>query len=120
MNSQPREHSTQVADEKRAFQRSALDVRLRATLRRAGAKVTVHGRGNNISKGGLAAFLPTELGIGELVELYITLPYASQPLKLNAVVRYRRSFTYGMEFVDITPAQQAIISRTCGALELVK
>ncbi len=122
MDSRPREKSTPGTDgsEKRAFQRYALDVRLRATLRKKGVRIAVHGRGNNISEGGLAAFLPTELVIGELVEMDVSLPYATQPLKVKAVVRNRRSFTYGLEFVDITPAQKAAIARTCGALELVQ
>ncbi len=122
MNSRPREHLVASPDgsERRAFRRYPLDVPVRATLRKAGARLAVHGRGNNISEGGLAAFLPTDLVIGEVIELDLTLPYATQPLKLRAAVRNRRSFTYGLEFVDISPMQKAIIARTCGALELVQ
>ena len=106
--------------EKRQFHRFGLDVRLRVMLRKAGSRMAFQGRGNNLSEGGLAAFIPTELVIGELIELDLSLPYTAQPLKLRAVVRNRRSFTYGLEFVDITPAQQSIIERTCRALELVQ
>ncbi len=95
-------------------------MRLRVTYRKAGAKVAIAGRGNNLGEGGIAAFIPVELVIGESVELDVSLPYTAQPLKLRAVVRNRRSFTYGLEFVDITPAQQRAIVRTCRALELVQ
>ena len=108
------------ANEKRQFRRVGLDVRLRVTCRKAGTRMAVRGRGNNLSDGGLAAFIPVELVIGECIELDVSLPYATQPLKLRAVVRNRRSFTYGLEFVSITPCQQAAIARTCRALELVQ
>ncbi len=106
--------------ERRQWKRFYLDVRLRASIRSSGAKLPVYGRASNLSRGGVAVFLPVELVIGEHVELDITLPYATQPLKVRAVVRNRRSFAYGLEFVDITPAQQQAITRTCGALELVQ
>ncbi len=122
MGSRPWEHTSIDVDdsEKRSFQRYGLDVRLRATVHKAGARIAVHGRGNNLSEGGLAAFLPVELVIGEALQLELSLPYATQPLRLRAVVRNRRSFTYGLEFSDITRAQRATIARTCGALHLVQ
>ncbi len=121
-----------ITAEKRKFQRVRLDVRLRATFRKRDSqfpapllhqkratRVPIQGRLSNLSQGGLAAFLPMELPVGELVELDLTLPGAPQPLKLKAVVRNRRGFTYGMEFTDTTPAQQEIIARTCGKLDLL-
>ncbi len=107
-------------EEKRKFPRVKLDVRLRATVRKGGNRVPVQGRGSNLSEGGLAAFLPVELGIGDFIELDVILPYATQPMKLRAVVRNRRSFTYGMEFVDTTAAQKSVIARACGALGLIE
>ncbi len=106
--------------ERRQWKRFHIDVRLRASVRSGGAKLPVYGRVSNLSRGGLAAFLPVELVVGEQIELDLTLPYATQPLKVRAIVRNRRSFAYGLEFVDITSAQLAAIIRTCGALELVQ
>ncbi len=119
-----RESHPAMADEgtpeRRRTKRFHIDVRLRASVRSGGVKLPVYGRASNLSVGGIAAFLPVELVVGEQVELDLILPYSTQPLKVRAIVRNRRSFAYGLEFVDITPAQHSAISRTCGALELVQ
>ncbi len=108
------------AQDGRKFRRFEFDVRLRATVRKNSGRVAVQGRGNDLSGCGLAAFLPVDLAEGESIELDVTLPYATQPLKLRAVVRNRRGYLYGLEFANTTPAQRAVIARCCGALELTQ
>ncbi len=112
--------SHNAAAERRQWPRLHFDIGLRATLREQGKRVAVHGRGNDLSRGGVSAFLPVELVVGQQIELDLALPYSSHPLKLRAVVRNRRSFTYGLEFRQLSAFQRATIERTCAALALVE
>lgn len=107
-------------DEKRRWTRYGVDVQVRAVVRSAGQSRTVLGRGSDISVGGMALYLATELVIGEVIEVDVTLPYATAPFHALAVVRSRRSYQYGVEYVNLSPAATAAIQRACASLALVQ
>jgi c-di-GMP-binding flagellar brake protein YcgR len=104
----------------RRWKRYDFDVRIRVTMFSEGALRSVYGRGNDLSTGGMAAFVAAELNKGDNIELDLTLPYSSQPMKLKAIVCNRSGYKYGVEFVDILPEQRKIIERTCSALEFIR
>ena len=106
------------AAEKRRWPRYHVDVPIRAVVLREGTYKSVRGIANDLSQGGLAAVLPVELVMGERIELEVVLPHSSAALKVQAVIRNRRSYSYGMEFANITASQQATIERTCRSLAL--
>jgi hypothetical protein len=68
------------------------------------------GRTVDISESGIAALLPIEAPLGEIVELSFALPCGS--VKIHATVRQRNAFRYGFEFVDQHLAHE-FIRRTC-------
>jgi hypothetical protein len=68
------------------------------------------GHSLDISESGIAAMLPIEAPLGENVELNFTLP--SGPVTIHAVVRQKRAFRYGFEFVD-SDSMHEFIRRTC-------
>jgi len=106
--------------EMRRGPRYAIDVRLRATVRVGNVDRTVHGRGAELGKTGMAALLPIEIAIGDTIKIDITFPYCTQSFMLTAVVRNRSSFTYGIEFMGINSAQQAEIERVCRLLSILQ
>ena len=106
--------------EKRRSARYHIDVRVRAKLISNGVLKILHGRGSDLSQHGMCVFLPTELGMHTTIAIEVTLPYCSQQVKLEAVVRNRRSFAYGIEFINITAAQQNLIEFTCRSLALLQ
>jgi c-di-GMP-binding flagellar brake protein YcgR len=108
------------ASERRRFTRYDIDVTLRVTVHSSGLVKTVHGRGNNVSRGGLAAHIAIELAIGDSVELEITLPYSSQLLTIPARVQNRESYCYGMQFLNPPVSAQNEIERCCQALMLTQ
>ena len=55
------------------------------------------GRTHDISESGMSAILPVELREGEVVELQIRLPSATETI--HAIVRHRNVFRHGFEFV---------------------
>jgi len=97
----------------RAHSRYLLDLRI--VVR---AKETFIGRTKDIAEGGLGATIPSEINIGEIVELELQLPDATEPLKIEAEVRYRHGFQYGFKFVKITEQQREMIRRTTRDLRM--
>jgi hypothetical protein len=107
----------------RAHKRYLLDVRVAVKVlsgNAAGAKTNeaLLGRTKDIAEGGLGATIPGEIHIGEIVELELQLPDASEPLKLKAEVRYRQGFQYGFKYLNATEQQRESIRRATHALHM--
>jgi PilZ domain len=109
-----------AVENRRRWPRFHIDVTIRATVRSGDLVKTVHGRGNDLGRGGMAAFIAIELTVGDIVDLQIKLPYSSQCLLVTAVVRNRNSYCYGMEFLNITAEQASEIERSCRSLALTQ
>jgi len=106
--------------EKRRSTRYHIDVRVRAKMFSNGLPKIVYGRGSNLSQHGMCLFLPIELDVALTFEIEVTLPHGSQQLKLEVAIRNRRSFAYGVEFINITAAQQSLIEFVCRSLALLQ
>ena len=59
----------------------------------------VAARFHNISDDGVAVFAAVELAIDSEVQLEFTPPFNTGPLRIRAVVRNRREYIYGLEFL---------------------
>ena len=68
----------------------------------------------------MCVYLPIELGVHTTIEIEVTLPHCSRQLKLEAAIRNRRSFAYGVDFINITAAQQNRIEFICRSLALLQ
>ena len=77
-----------------------------------------HGR--DISEGGMAVYVPTELDLGNSVVLELTVPHSQEKLLLKAFVRNREGFRYGIEFIDLGQRERDIIANGCRALMLLQ
>jgi hypothetical protein len=71
---------------------------------------TLKGHTVDISESGIAAMLPIEAPLGEIVELRFALPCGI--VRIHATVRQRNAFRYGFEFVDQEIVHE-FIRRTC-------
>src|ERR1051325_5476726 len=91
----------------RAFSRFMLDIRL---VIRAKNEV-LHGRTKDLGEGGLGAVIPGEIPIGDIITLELQMPLSSEPLSLQAEVRYRQGFQYGFRFLHATDKQRELIRR---------
>jgi hypothetical protein len=78
---------------------------------------TLKGDSVDLSESGIAAILPIEVPLGELVELEFTLPFGD--VKTYAVVRQKSAFRYGFQFVSEN-AESEVIHSTCRQLEMEK
>ncbi len=106
--------------ERRQWSRCHIDVQVKVRMASNADYRIIHGRGTDLSCGGVAAVVAAELVIGQSVDLEISLPYASQPIRVRATVRNRDSYRYGLEFVNLSPADHKLIRQTCTALGLLQ
>lgn len=60
----------------------------------------------DLSEAGVGVLIAAELKLGEVVSLSFSLPGMPQSWDLRAVLRHRRRFHYGFEFLSLS-AQQA-------------
>ena len=97
---------------KRRWERNAIDVPIRLIFWNSlhTAKI-VDARGRDMSEGGMAVFAGVELRIGDIVEVEFTPAYSGQPLRVKAEVRNRRGYSYGLEFLNDTGAEQTQAAR---------
>ncbi len=63
------------------------------------------GHCRDLSQAGIGILLATELNGGEVASLSFSLPNTSQPWEVRAVVRHRRGYHYGFEFLSLGDSQ---------------
>ena len=61
-----------------------------------------------------------DLRLGEALVLEFILPYVFTSVVLQAVIRRRDRYRYGLEFVNVTDSDQAKIDRASTALGLLR
>jgi c-di-GMP-binding flagellar brake protein YcgR len=78
-----------------------------------GQKKLVPGYVRNISEGGIAAFVPGQLSVGEVVELEFTIPDLEKTIRERARVRTIEVFHHGLEFVALSEFSRRVIAAYC-------
>ncbi|MCU1283884.1 MAG: type pilus assembly PilZ [Acidobacteriales bacterium] len=106
----------------RRWERFKIEVRFKAVLTKLGKATVLYGQGTDVSEGGMAAYIPTELSIGDSVELELALPYLTgqQPLRINACVRNRNGFRYGLEYMNLKFSDREMLLKCLRALSLTQ
>jgi PilZ domain len=94
----------------RRWSRYKLDVPIRAIVHNASTTKLVDGRGTEVSEGGMAIFAGLELKVGDVVEVEFTPPYSGQPIRVRCLVRNRRGYTYGIEFLLLNSEDEQKVS----------
>ena len=97
--------------ELRRWPRLKIRVPVTVIVKKPNKTVYVDGRGTDLNEGGIAVFAGAELGIGEEVEISFTPPYHGEPLVARTIIRNRRGYIYGMEFVTETKSDMARVDR---------
>lgn len=70
----------------------------------------IEGRCKDVSEAGIGILLAAELNVGEVASLAFSLSAAAVPWELRAVVRYRRGYHYGFEFLSLTSEQGELLA----------
>src|SRR5580700_11348783 len=66
----------------------------------------IEGHCRDLSEAGIGILLAAELNVSEVTGLSFSPPGSSNPWEVRAVVRYRRGYHYGFEFLSLTSEQQ--------------
>ena len=83
----------------RRRQRLRLNIPVCLVVERPDKVLLVSARFRDISDDGVAVFAGVELAIDSEVQLEFTPPFHRGPLRVRAVVRNRREYVYGLEFL---------------------
>ncbi len=103
---------------RRKSPRFYLDQRLKVVITDADRKA-VFGRTRDISEGGIGGVIADPLEPGTRVELEFPVPVQDLPLKMTAVVCFRRGFHHGFEFLVRDTNDINVIKRICADAALV-
>lgn len=116
----------QIRDERadyrsaRRWPRFKVSLSMRLLIKSPAGIEYIYAHGRDISEGGMAVYVPTELNIGDSAALEFTVPYSQDKLLLTAFVRNRTGFRYGIEFTNLGQHERNVISNSCRILSLLQ
>jgi hypothetical protein len=99
-----------LQNDRRQLRRLGIDRQARVSSVYKGKPISVDGRTRDISEHGMGAVYPCSLSIGEQVTLEFSLEDGQQET-VSAVVRHRRGFLYGFDFIYVEPHLRELIVR---------
>jgi hypothetical protein len=101
---------------RRRYPRHRADFPVKTTVLREEGYLEIQGRCGDIGHGGMGTVLTAEVAKGEVVSVEFRLPQSPEPFFVRAIVRYRKGFMHGLEFLGLSTDQQAMIDTFCEAL----
>src|SRR5580698_4451265 len=101
-SSTPKPAATQADRRRRRHPRYRVDFRAVATYLDGSQYRKVDGHCSDLSEAGMGMLLPTDTNIGDVAGFSFSLPGSNATWELRAVVRYRRGYHYGFEFLSLT------------------
>ena len=101
----------------RVYARYLVKIPAMLTIPRSSGALSVWLQVSNLSEGGLAGDVPTELDIEDVVCLDIMLPQVQTLLATEAAVRHCRGYYHGFEFLGIDSARRQVIRQFCETVQ---
>ncbi len=109
--------SAEVNAPVRRWKRVRVDVRVKLRRWEEPEEAAVVVRTFELSEGGMSVYASETLEIGTFLLAEFSVPSAEHDLRVRAVVRNRRGFRCGLEFVGLPEAVKAEILRYLGAIQ---
>jgi PilZ domain-containing protein len=95
----------------RKWERVKVDVRVRLWLDPAGEGSAMVVRSYEMGQGGMSVYAPEQIEVGALVVVGFALSGSETALRFHGIVRNKRGFRYGLEFLDTSDAERAELAR---------
>ena len=95
----------------RRWPRYKLDLPVRVIVQKDMKAIIAQGRGTELNEGGLAVFAGLELTVYEEAAVEFTPPYSGQPIRVRCLVRDRKGYVYGLEFLTTTEEDRENVER---------
>jgi hypothetical protein len=106
--STPRSATSQAERRRRRHPRYRGDFQVTVTFLLGNQYHKLVGHSRDLSEAGIGILLAAELNVGEVAGLSFALPGASS-WEVRAVLRYRRGYHYGFEFLSLTTERQELL-----------
>jgi len=100
----------------RKWKRFKVDIRIRIRRSDEAGVETTAARAFELSEGGMSVYASEALEVGTPIQLELLLLSTDKPLRVRAMVRSRRGFRCGMEFMELAAADKSEIQAYLGAL----
>ena len=104
--STPKTAKTDHDRRRRRHQRYRGDFQVHVSFLEGDKYCRLEGHCRDLSEAGIGILLATELKNGEVAGLTFSLPGSNTEWQVRAVVRYRRGYHYGFEFLSLKPELQ--------------
>jgi hypothetical protein len=112
MSSQPgKAISTSPERRRRRYRRYRAGFTVTINLFAGNRYQKLEGHCKDLSEAGMGALLAAELTIGEVVSLNFCLPGLPEPWEIRAVLRHRRGFHYGFEFLSLARERHTLLKK---------
>lgn len=85
------------------------DFRVNVSFLQGDQYCKLEGHCRDLSEAGIGILIATELNSGEVAGLGFSLPGSEAVWEVRAVVRYRRGYHYGFEFLSLRPELQEFL-----------
>jgi len=115
MSSAPGKRPTGRLRRRHARYRCEFPVVVNLLLGKEHQRLNAHCR--DVSEAGIGVLLAEELALGDVATLSFSLPGVSQPWDVRAVLRHRRGYHYGFEFLSLADRQARTLNRYLEDLE---
>jgi c-di-GMP-binding flagellar brake protein YcgR len=103
-----------VSSAERRWKRFKVDIRVRLRRWEDAEDAASVVRSYDLSEGGMSVYAPDRLEVGTCVLVAFSLPPEEKGLRIQAVVKNRRGFRCGLEFVDLPAAGRFELARYLG------
>src|SRR5580658_1207174 len=115
--STPKPASKQIDRRRRRHPRYSVDFRVAVSYLLDNHYQKLEGHCRDLAEAGIGILLAAELNSGEVAGLSFLLPGSAIPWEVRAVVRYRRGYQYGFEFLLLSSEQQELLRSYIKGLE---
>lgn len=107
--STPKPATNQVDRRRRRHARYRGDFRVNVSCLQGNHYQKLEGHCRDLSESGIGILLAAELDGGEVAGLSFSFPGSDLLWDVRAVVRYRRGYQYGFEFLSLTAEQRELL-----------
>jgi hypothetical protein len=115
--STPKPATNQIDRRRRRHPRYSADFRVTVSYLLENQYQNLEGHCRDLSQAGVGILLAADLNGGEVADLRFLLPGSALRWAVRAVLRYRRGYQYGFEFLSLTLEQQEALKGYFQGLE---
>jgi c-di-GMP-binding flagellar brake protein YcgR len=104
----------------RRWDRVPLSMHIRVHRKVDGAIETTDGQAQDLSIGGIGAYIPNTYAVNDKVTVEFILPFGQKPIQFEAEVRDANGFRYGFEFLRVKEDEREQLRESIAAFAVKK